>query len=199
MGHQLSQNQQKIVNEIHNKTNLSLEECRNIVIASGGDGDKLSRLVEEKALLKERKTANSNDNTTVDNVHLGDINKRITKVENQMKIKPATSPGCLIAIAIFFAVLLIVILMNHSSSHNNSSNALAMSQVFVKKKLLSPSTADFPGELESTITHLDNIWDVDSYVDAQNAFGAKIRRFYHCQLRYEKGTDNWYLMDFYFK
>ncbi len=107
-----------------------------------------------------------------------------------------TAPLLILSAIIFIYVLANIIFKR---TNNTSSNALAMSQVFVQKKLLSPSTAKFPGEMESTITHLDNIWDVDSYVDAENAFGAKIRSYYHCQLRYKLNTDKWYLLNFYFK
>ena len=54
--------------------------------------------------------------------------------------------------------------------------AWAIVQQFVKKRLKSPSSADFPPEGHRHVIPIDgNSYQVDSYVDAQNAFGVMIR------------------------
>lgn len=44
--------QGRLIGELHKKTGLSIEECRNAVLSSQGDGDKLSRLIEQKTQAK---------------------------------------------------------------------------------------------------------------------------------------------------
>ncbi len=76
--------------------------------------------------------------------------------------------------------------------------AFVMSKEFVKKRLRSPSTADFPHlysdgvrvEYQGDCTH--NVW---AYVDASNAFGAIIREKYYAKVNYDKGDDSWILQD----
>jgi len=73
--------------------------------------------------------------------------------------------------------------------------AYFMSQEFVKKRLKAPSTAEFPSlvleESDIRITVQDpNTFTISAYVDAQNAFGAKIRTHYTATLKY-LGSDEW--------
>jgi len=70
-------------------------------------------------------------------------------------------------------------------------SAFVMSQTFVEKQLKAPATAKFPLYSESKVTDLgDGKYKVDSYVDAQNSFGAMIRTNYTCTLKYV-GDDKW--------
>lgn len=69
---------------------------------------------------------------------------------------------------------------------------------FVKQRLKAPSTADFPyGEL---VTDKGNgIYFMNSYVDAQNGFGAMLRNYYTCELQFN-GRDwidenNWNIIN----
>ena len=73
--------------------------------------------------------------------------------------------------------------------------AHVMCQTFVKRRLKSPSTADFPGGVAGTITERGTIV-VTSHVDSQNSFGAMIRTNYVCEVRPQdpKGK-NWTLVD----
>jgi len=67
------------------------------------------------------------------------------------------------------------------------SEAFVISQHFVKQRLRSPSTADFPF-LDYTSVHLDSgRYKVTSYVDAQNAFGGEVRTYYKAILKYNSG------------
>ena len=63
-------------------------------------------------------------------------------------------------------------------TQDNSYSAYLMMQEFVKKRLKSPSTAKFPNFYLNT-DHIKKIsnqtYQITSYVDSQNTFGAMIR------------------------
>lgn len=80
----------------------------------------------------------------------------------------------------------------------DKTTAFVMSQSFVKKQLRAPATADFPwmSDSEVTVNYLgDCTHEVRAYVDAQNAFGAKIRNRYYVKLQNQRGTDTWRALD----
>jgi hypothetical protein len=63
-----------------------------------------------------------------------------------------------------------------------------MSEDFVKRMLKAPATAEFGDEVA---THLGSEkYRVSGYVDAQNAFGAKLRSTWTCTVQNTDG-DNW--------
>ena len=66
----------------------------------------------------------------------------------------------------------------------------------VKKRLKAPSTAKFPFESYKNVTkrYENQIYVVESYVDAQNAFGAMIRSNYKVKLE-RTGQDTWKLLE----
>ena len=71
-----------------------------------------------------------------------------------------------------------------------------MCQEFVKRRLQAPATAEFPNPYrDGTMTvPLDSLtFRVTSYVDAENAFSAKLRRRFSCTVRKAEG-DNWELV-----
>lgn len=71
------------------------------------------------------------------------------------------------------------------------SDAYVMAQIFVEKKLKSPATADFPTSYDANIKRLGgNRFQVVSWVDSQNAFGAVLRTKFICELHTEDGQ-NW--------
>lgn len=67
--------------------------------------------------------------------------------------------------------------------------AFVQCQNFVKEKLISPSTADFPFFDHYKKKIQGQMYRVQSYVDSQNAFGAKIRNKWDCKIQYIKGDD----------
>lgn len=78
---------------------------------------------------------------------------------------------------------------------DNSSMAYTLSKQIVTSALKAPSTADFPW-LDFKVTRVDDYtYNVVSYVDAENSFGAKIRSNWYVQLRYKGGDkydiNNW--------
>jgi hypothetical protein len=76
------------------------------------------------------------------------------------------------------------------------NHAYITSQYIVKAKLKAPNSADFPTSYNSSVV-TDTVY-IESYVDAQNGFGANIRTYYDCTLHYWGGewTDqkNWELL-----
>lgn len=68
----------------------------------------------------------------------------------------------------------------------DKSTAQYACENFVKNNLKSPSTAAFPPITEMQIeSDINNIWTVNSYVDAQNSFSAMIRSQFSCQIKIE--------------
>ena len=62
--------------------------------------------------------------------------------------------------------------------------------------LIAPATAQFPSLNDTTIVKKDeNTWGVVSYVDAQNTYGALIRKYYGCEIFNNKGL--WSLSSMY--
>jgi hypothetical protein len=58
-------------------------------------------------------------------------------------------------------------------------------QLNVENRLKSPSSADFPSSLSTDIRDVgNNVFEIRSYVDSQNSFGAMIRTDYFCKIQY---------------
>jgi len=74
--------------------------------------------------------------------------------------------------------------------------AYIMSQGFVKKRLKSPGSAEFPSmawdktDIRISFDRSTGLYTVRAWVDAQNSFGAKIRTNYIVVLK-EVRPDNW--------
>lgn len=72
-------------------------------------------------------------------------------------------------------------------------SAFTMCQSFVEDRLRAPSSADWPCCYTDFTTHLgDGRYRVQTYVDAQNAFGAQIRSDVMCVVEWA-GGDRWRL------
>lgn len=75
----------------------------------------------------------------------------------------------------------------------DSVYAYIMSQTFVERQLVAPSTAEFPYASKISNRHLGNCRHrVVAYVDAQNSFGAMLRKPYTAVVRYD-GNGTWLL------
>lgn len=85
-------------------------------------------------------------------------------------------------------------------SQKNAIEASIEAEGFVKEVLKAPSTAKFPGAFDQKpivtyrVDKANNVveYEVSSYVDAQNSFGAMIRNNYHVYLA--KNNNGWYLL-----
>ena len=54
-------------------------------------------------------------------------------------------------------------------------DAIVVAKTIIKRKLKSPSTAEFCKSSEYTVNCSGNTWTIKGYVDAQNSFGAALR------------------------
>jgi len=72
--------------------------------------------------------------------------------------------------------------------------AKVMSEIFVKNNLKSPGSAEFEYS-EDQVTKLnDSTFEIRSYVDSQNSFGALLRMDYFCKLYFDQ-NEKAYLME----
>lgn len=77
--------------------------------------------------------------------------------------------------------------------HDDAIGAYVMCEQFVTQRLKAPSTAKFAGYTGSTVTKTGaQSYQVVSYVDAQNSFGAQLRITFTCLTTNYDG-DNWRL------
>ena len=96
------------------------------------------------------------------------------------------------------SVLFLLISCGSRPEHDELS-AQSIIEEFVTRKLKSPSTADFEFGFSSKIDKVgEKGYEVDSYVDSQNGFGATIRTNFHCEVEYT-GNSNWNLIDLTFE
>lgn len=113
------------------------------------------------------------------------------------KTKSAADGFKSLAIAFGIIFILFYLVRSCDDEKSNSSNssytpnkflAYTYAEDFVKQKLKSPSTAEFPGTLEKAdhITELGNKkYRITSWVDSQNSFGATIRTKFSCVIEFE--------------
>ena len=107
----------------------------------------------------------------------------------KMQDKKNFRVGCLAVLLIFVAVVAWVALGDHSSEPSGLE-AYVASQNFVKQKLKAPATAKFPVYDKSMVVTNDNKrFKVESYVDAQNSFGASVRTKYVCIVTHIEGNE----------
>lgn len=109
-------------------------------------------------------------------------------------------------ITLFVIVVMVALILSSGSKTNtpdtpympSDSDAYVTSQTFVKLNLKAPATADFPTKSQAKIFQSfddDNIWEVTSYVDAQNSFGALIRSNFYVKIEYVPAKEEWKLLD----
>lgn len=86
---------------------------------------------------------------------------------------------------------------NAWKTENNKTMARIMMENFVEKRLKCPSSAEFPGVFSGASDHVTHIGDqtyrINSYVDAQNGFGAMIRTKYTGTIM-QTSEDMWQLI-----
>jgi hypothetical protein len=78
--------------------------------------------------------------------------------------------------------------------NSGDTMALVQAQSFIKSVLKAPTTASFPWYGDgSTVKKVEHCtYDVVTYVDAENSFGAKLRNRFHVVVGYSKATHQWY-------
>jgi hypothetical protein len=71
---------------------------------------------------------------------------------------------------------------------DNTSAAWIMCQDFAEQRLRAPSTAEFPWMSDADINYMgDGEFYIRAYVDAENAFGAKLRNDFVCRIQHDEG------------
>jgi len=114
-------------------------------------------------------------------------------MNSQTIISPSVPPNnknMLIGCAAIIAVLCICFVgayafFNQSTAPDYKSQADIMCQVHATDSLKAPSTAKFEYLPDASIEDLgNNTFDMNSYVDAQNSFGAMLRTNYYCKIQY---------------
>lgn len=138
------------------------------------------------------------------------VDARVAKRNKRNKRNKIT--GTIFAIAVIIgAVWLVGSTCGDMSCYDTSStstpapahdkgSAFVMAQVFVERELLAPATAEFPGASFNEHTkYLGNKqYEVNSWVDSQNGFGAVIRTHYRAVVEYW-GDHDWGLISLQFK
>lgn len=109
--------------------------------------------------------------------------------------------GCLGAFLLLLVFVAMAVISSSGETEPQKRDTMAMIQCrnFVRDRLNSPSTADFPFLDYSVTPEGSNTFLVKSYVDASNRFGATVRSNFNCRVRYVGGDDanqwNWRLVD----
>ncbi len=79
---------------------------------------------------------------------------------------------------------------------SNTMSPMFYAQEVVKQNLKSPATAEFPFYDKSQIQHLgDCVYQVRSYVDYQNSFGAIIRSSFYVRIKRGKTENDWQIQN----
>jgi hypothetical protein len=83
--------------------------------------------------------------------------------------------------------------------HSEQGLAFVIAEDFVKKQLKAPSTAKFAPKWESTVTGGDKgcKYEITSWVDSQNSYGAQIRTEFQIVVKYA-GNHQWQLVSLHF-
>lgn len=103
---------------------------------------------------------------------------------------PKNNIGCAI-IFLIVAVLYVAAPRPIASSSVTASDACTIAQELVAESLKAPSTATFAPCDKATIGGAATDWRVQSYVDAENSFGAMLRTHYDISMRYDPSTETW--------
>ena len=122
----------------------------------------------------------------------------------QIKQKSGLSfrTGCLTFIIALFFIGFFVSLFEQEDKkswlgQDNATMAYLMMEDFVKQRLKSPKSADFPGFFDGRYNHVKYLGNqkylIDSYVDAQNSFGAIIRNNFIGKIE-QTSRDSWSLI-----
>src|SRR4051812_40004199 len=102
-----------------------------------------------------------------------------------------TSKWLILAIAVVVTPLVLVGLISATRSPEEKLRSEAKSECKkdVPSILRAPATANFPGMSEFKVTVAGDNYMVESYVDAQNAYGANLRSDFYCLYTLDRSTN----------
>lgn len=102
--------------------------------------------------------------------------------------------GCsVVSIGLLIFGLLLLSSVDNETGGPTASGAISVCQQFVKNRLKSPSSAEFPWGMDAEQVS-EKQYRVQSYVEAQNSFGATLRKDFTCITRHKEGQ-TWDLVD----
>jgi hypothetical protein len=101
-----------------------------------------------------------------------------------------------VAFMVIMATLILAVDKDSGPYVPDKADAYIAAKQFVERSLKAPSTADFASLSESLVSNTDGFtWEVQGYVDSQNAFGAMIRTKYKAKVFVDRQTKEWGLLD----
>lgn len=86
-------------------------------------------------------------------------------------------------LVVFIFVGIVAVAAIGSDDEPTADDAVFICQEFVADRLKAPSTADFATPRQSVVRRSGNAFIVNSYVDAENSFGANVRTRYSCMVQ----------------
>ncbi|UJB63604.1 hypothetical protein YS110_01945 [Acidovorax sp. YS12] len=110
--------------------------------------------------------------------------EKVTKGPTTIK----TVPGLIIIVLVSSLGMWVMSEETTPKKKINDASAYVQCKNFVRERLRSPATADFPF-MEYTSWDMGNdTWVVKSHVDSQNGLGAMLRSNWHCKVQYVGGN-----------
>jgi len=104
-----------------------------------------------------------------------------------------------ICLALFVILVVFLICIPNTETKDigpkmpSSSEAYSTAQIFVKRNLKSPKSADFSYTDYVVKHYVDSTYECSSYVDAKNSFNAEIRSQWYVKMKYH-GDTKWTLL-----
>lgn len=133
-----------------------------------------------------------------------ELKKRKAGISKEDPEEKKKMGSCAILFLFVLGVIIVIFVVSALMGNNNKDKpktsgdrwgALVVCQQFVEDQLKAPSTAEFAIMSDSEVANTTgNVWVVESYVDAQNSFGATIRTQFRCEVAWKYG-DTYTLVD----
>lgn len=110
--------------------------------------------------------------------------------------KPLTPTGMIVAVVATIVVVITCVVgcVNRQQDRDRegrSVDAKVTCRQFVERRLVSPASADYSGEVV-VWDRAANVYTVTGQVDAMNALGVPLRRSFRCEV-FPTGDDQWKL------
>ncbi len=126
-----------------------------------------------------------------------DVSNETKSAQQKKGITKNPNAGCASAIGVVVLIFLLIFVIGSwkdwtSSDGGQSGNvflAYTYTEKCIKNKLKSPSTARFPSgsERKSHVQYLgNNRYEVNSWVDSQNGYGATLRLYFKCRIKIDE-------------
>jgi hypothetical protein len=128
-----------------------------------------------------------------------DAQERLKREEKQKNARY----GCLGCLGfLILGAIIVAITPKASQQSTDDVEAYVQAKTFIRQQLKAPATAEFPSRLwndgEVHVVSIQNgAYRVSAWVEAQNAFGAKLRTNWSCELKKESpDSDSWRVSGF---